>query len=88
VEGDGWQRRNIVYEGDGGIRESREGVVSVPRVPGLVRGRTPVEVEEEVRLGGNLPTCYRGGTVGGEGRDGLREACCGRAYLRRGADES
>ena len=62
--------------------------MSVPRVPGLVRGRMPVEVEDEISLGGNFPMRYRGGTVGQEGRDGLREACCGRAYLQRGADDS
>jgi len=48
----------------------------------------PVEVEDEISLGGNFPMRYRGGTVGQEGRDGLREACCGRAYLQRGADDS
>jgi len=88
MEGDGWQRRDVVYEGDGRISQSCDGIVSVPRVPGLVRGRTPVEVEEEIRLGGNLPTRQHGGVVGRESGDGLRETCCGGVYLRGGADES
>jgi len=62
--------------------------MSVPRVLGLVRSRTPVEVEKEIRLGVNLPTRYQGGTVGRECGDGLREGCCGGVYFRRGADES
>jgi len=56
MEGDGWQCRDAVYEGDGRISQSCDGVVPVPRVPGLVQGRTPVEVEEEISLGGDLPT--------------------------------
>ena len=72
VEGDGWQRRDVVNEGDGHVSQSCDGVVSVPRVPGIVRGRMPVEVEEEMRLRGNFPTRYQGGTVGREGGDGLR----------------
>ena len=87
VEGDWWERRDVVYEGDGHASQSRDSVVPVPRVLGLVRGTTPVEVEKEIRLGGNFPTRYQGSTVGREGGDGLREACCGRIYLRGGADE-
>jgi len=87
VEGDGWQRRDVVYEGDGRVSQSCNGVVSVPWVLRLVRGRTPVEVEEEIGLGGNFPTHYHGGTVGREGGHGLGEASCGMVYLRRGADE-
>jgi len=75
-------------EGDGRVRQSRDGVVSVPRVPGLVRRRTPVKVEEEIGLGGNFPTRNQGWAVGRECRDGLREACCGGVYLREGADKS
>ena len=66
MEADGRQCRDIMYEGDGRISQSCDGVVPVPWVLGLVRGRTPVEVEEEVRLGGNFPTRHHGGTVGGE----------------------
>jgi len=76
-----------VYEGDGRVSQSCDGVVSVPWVLGFVRGRTPVEVEEKIRLGGNLPTHYQSGTVGRECGDGLREACRGRVNLRGGADE-
>ena len=76
-----------MYEGAGCVSQSRDGVVSLPRVLGLVRSRTPVEVEEEIRLGGNFPTRYQGGTVGREGGDGPREACCGRAYLQGGAEK-
>jgi len=87
VEGDGWQRRDVVYEGDGRVSQSCDSVVSVPQVLVLVRSRTPVEVEEEIRFGGNLPSCYQGGMVGGEGGNRLGEACRSRVYLRRGADE-
>ena len=74
-------------EGDGRVSQSCDGVVSVPRVPELVRSRAPVEVEEEIRLGGNCPTRYQGGAMWREGGEGFRETCCGRVYLRRGADE-
>jgi len=76
-----------VHEWDGRISQSCDGVVSVSRVLGLVRGRTPFEVEEKVRLGGNFPTRYRGGAVGREGGDRFRKACCGRVYLRGGTYE-
>jgi len=55
VEGDGWQGGHVVYEGDSRVSQGCNGVVSVPRVLELVRSRTPVEVEEEIRLGGNFP---------------------------------
>ena len=87
VEGDRWQRRDIVNEGDGRVSQSCDGVVSVSRVLGLVRSRTPVKVEEEIRLGCNLHTRYQGGTVGGEGGNRFREACRSRVYLQWGADE-
>jgi len=45
-----------MYEGGGRIGQSCDRVVTVPRVLGLIRSSTPVEVEEEIRLGGNLPT--------------------------------
>jgi len=76
-----------VYEGNGCVSQSCDGVVSVPRVPGLVRSRTPVAVEEEIRFRCYFPTRYQGGTVWREGGDRPREACCGRVYFRRGADE-
>ena len=76
-----------MYEGDGRIRPSCDGVVSVCWVLGLVRGGAPVEVEEEVGLRGNLPTRQPGGTVGRQGGNGLREVCRGRVYLWGGADE-
>jgi len=75
VEGDGRQCSDVVYERDGRISQGCDGVVSVPRVLGLVQSGTPVEVEEEIRLGGNLPIRYQGGAVGREGGNGLREAC-------------
>jgi len=77
-----------VYEVEGHVSQSRDGVVSVSRVLGLVRSRTPVEVEEAIRLGGNFPTRSQVGTVGRECGEGLWEACCGGAYLQRGADDS
>ena len=76
-----------MYEGDSRIRQSWHRVVSVSWVLGLVRDGVPVEVEEEVGVGGNLPTRQQGGMVGGEGGNGFREACRGRVYLRWGADE-
>ena len=82
MEGDGWQHRDVVAERDGCICQSCDGVVSVSWVPGLVRGGTPVEVEEEIGLGGNLPTRQLGGTVGRESGNRLREARRGRVYLR------
>jgi len=87
VEGDGWQGRHVVYKRDGCVSQGCDGVVSVPRVLELVRSRTPVEVEEEIRLGGKLPMRYQGGALWREGGDGLREACCGRVYFRRGEDD-
>jgi len=87
VEGDWWQGDQVVYEGDGRVSQDCDGVVSVPRVLGLVQSRTPFKVEEEIRLRGNFPTRYQGCAVWREGRDGLREACCGRVYFYRGADE-
>ena len=76
-----------MYKGDGRIGQGCDGVMSIPWVLGLVRSRTPVEVEEEIGLGGNLPTCQQGGTVGREGGNGLRESCRSRVYVRRGEDE-
>ena len=77
VEGDGRYGDHFVYEGNSRVSESCDGVVSVPRVPGRVWSRTPVEVEEEIRLRGYFRTRYQGGTVRQEAGDGLREACCG-----------
>jgi len=76
-----------MYDGDGRISQSCDGVVTVSWVLCLVRSRTPVEIEEEIGLGGNFPTCQQRGTVGREGGDGFREVCRGKVYLRRGADE-
>jgi len=87
VEGDGRQCREVVYEGDGCVPQSCDGIVSVSWVLGLVRGRTPVEVEEEIGLGGNLPTRQQGGTVGREGQNAFRAACRGRVYLWGRAEE-
>jgi len=70
-----------MYEGDGHVSQSRDGIVPVPWVPDLVRGRTPVEVEEEIRLGGDLPTRYQGGTVGREGRDGGHNPCSSSYFI-------
>ena len=74
-------------EGCGRVSQGRDGVMSVPRVLELVRSRTPVEAEEEIKLGGNFPTRYYGGAVCRDSGDGLREACRGRIYFRRGANE-
>ena len=87
MERDGWLGDHIVYEGGCRVSQGCDGVVSIPGVLDLVRSRTPVEVKEEVRLGGNFPTRYQGGGVWRKGGDGPREACCGRVYLRRGADK-
>ena len=45
-----------MYEVGGRISQGGDGVVSVPRVLDFVRSRTPIDVEEEVRLcnGGTL----------------------------------
>jgi len=47
-----------VDEGGGWVGQGCDGIVSISRILQLVRGRTLVEVKEEVRLGGNLPACY------------------------------
>ena len=47
----------MVYKGDGRIGKGCDGVMSIPWVLGLVPSRTPVVVEEQKALGGNLPTC-------------------------------
>jgi len=57
------------------VSQSGDGIVSVPRIPGLVHSGTPIEIKDEIRLGGNLSMRYQGGTLGGEGGDGLKEAC-------------
>ena len=87
MEEDGRQRRDVVYEGDGRIRQGRDGVVSVSWALDLVRSGTPVEVEEKIGLGGDLPTRQQEGTEGREGGNGFSEASCGRVYFRGGADE-
>jgi len=51
-------------EGDGSVSQSCDGVLSVSLVLDLVRGGAPIEIEEQVRLGSNLPTRYQGGAVG------------------------
>jgi len=71
-----------MYKGGGRIGQSCDGVVSVPGILCLVRSRTPIEVEEEIRLRGDLPMRHQGGTVGRESGNGFREACRGRVYLR------
>ena len=88
VERNGWQRSDVVYKRGGRVSQGCDGVVSVPWVLGLFRCRTPVKVEEKVRLGGDLPTCCQGGAMRGDGGNGFREACRGMVYLRRGADKS
>jgi len=77
----------MVYEEDGRVSQSCDGVVSVSRVFRLVRSGTPVEVEKEIGLGGNLPARQQEGTMGRQGRDGLGEACRGRVDLRGGANK-
>ena len=46
-----------MYKGDGHIGQGCDGVMSIPWVLGLVQSEMPVEVEEEIGWGGNLPTC-------------------------------
>jgi len=87
MEGDGRQSDHIVDERDGRVSQSGDGIVPVPRIPGLVRSGTPIKIEEEIRLGSNLSTRFQRGTVGREGGDRLREACRGRVYLRGGANK-
>jgi len=53
-----------VDERDSRVSQGSDGVMSLPRIPGLVHSRTPVEIEEEVRLGGNLSMRYHRGVVG------------------------
>jgi len=72
-----------MYERGGHVSQGGDGVVSVPWVLDFVRSRAPIEVEQEVRLGSDLPTRHQDGTVGREGRNGNRKACRGRSYLRR-----
>jgi len=76
-----------MYEENGRVGKGCDGVVSVSWVLGLVQSGTPVEVAEEIRLGGSLPTRYLGGTVGRESGDGFRKTCRGTVNLRRGADK-
>ena len=76
-----------MYKGDSRVSQGCDGIVLISWVLGFVQGGAPVEIEEEVRLRGNFPTRYQGGTVGREGGDGLRETCQGRVYLRSGADK-
>ena len=87
MEGDEWQGDHILYERGGRVSQGCDGVVLVPRVLELVRRRTPVEVNEDIGLGGNLPTRYQGGGVWREGGEALREACWGSVYLWRRADD-
>jgi len=63
VEGDRRQSDHIVDERDGCVGQSIAGIVPVSRIPGLVQIRTPIEVEEEIRLGGNLSTRHKRGMV-------------------------
>ena len=77
-----------MYERGSRVSQGSDGVVSVPRVLGFVRSRTPVEVEEDVGLGGDLHTRRQAGTVGREGGNRFGEGCQGRVDLRREVDES
>jgi len=87
VVGNGRQREDVVYEGGGRVCQGSDGVVSVSWVLGLVWSGPPVEVEEEVGLGGDFPMCQQSGPVARDGGNGFGEACRGRVYLWRGADE-
>ena len=49
---------------DSRVSQSGDGIMPVPRIPDLVHSGTPVEMEDEIRLGGNLATRYQRGTVG------------------------
>jgi len=52
VEGDGRQSDHIVDERDSHVSQSGDGIVPVPRIPGLVRSGTPIEIEEEISVTG------------------------------------
>jgi len=54
MEGDGWQSDHIVDQRGGRLSQSCNGIVSVPRNPGLVHSGMPIEIEEEIRLRGDL----------------------------------
>jgi len=54
----------MVYEGDGRSSESCNSVVPLPWVLGLVRCGMPVEVEEEIKLKGNLSSWQQKGAIG------------------------
>jgi len=45
-----------VHEGDSRVSQSRNGIVSVSWVLGLVGSGTPIEVENEIRLRSNHST--------------------------------
>jgi len=64
VDGEGRQSDDTVDERDGRVGQSGNGIMTVPQIPGLVRSGGPIQVEEEIGLGGNLSTCYQRGTVG------------------------
>jgi len=64
VEGDGRQSDDIVDARDGRLWQGGDGIVPVPQIPGLVCSATPIKIEEEIRLGGNLSTYYQKGKVG------------------------
>ena len=64
VEGDRRQSDHIVDERDGCVSQSGDGIVPVPKIPGLVCSGRSIEIEDEIRLGGNLSTRYQRGTIG------------------------
>ena len=64
VDEHGWQSDYIVDERGGCVSQSCDDIMPVPRILGLVGSGTPIEVEQEIRLAGNLPMRYQGGPVG------------------------
>ena len=64
MEGDGRQSDHIIDERDDRVGQSGDGIMPVPRIPGLVRSGVLIEIEEEIGFGGNLSTRYQRGTVG------------------------
>jgi len=53
-----------VSERDGRLSQSGDAIMPVPGIHGLLRSGTSIEIEEVIRLGGNLSTHYQGARCG------------------------